>query len=325
MGTFRGPVDTRVPPRGRNAAKWALLKRIGVKGGDGGHSPREGAVRSGRGRRGGRNALKRDMAALLGAEGIVAPPRGRWAAKGAFPGLPGARGAIDGGGHRADGIAPMAAGAALRAHADTRAPNVRPRPTRAQCAPAPYLLFLFLFKPTLVHHVYPHGRTVHRGCTTTLGYTWRTSAAPRYTPQGVVYRGVEGVFAPARIRARLEARPHEGAGREGAARRLNAKRPRFSALRVREYRQRGEARRKACSRGKEGQRGLKGGAHQGAAPKKIALDTGIPGANPHRGRRARGAGPARRANLVRIWPGRIPSWRPTGGAGPGAWVATITP
>ena len=118
-----------------------------------------------------------------------------------------------------------------------------------------------------MHHVYPHGRTVHRECTTTLGYTWRTSAAPRYTPQGVVYRGVEGVFAPARIRARLGARPQEGAGREGAARRLNAKQPRFSALSVHEYRQRGEARRKACSRGKEGQRGLKGEAHQGAAQK----------------------------------------------------------
>lgn len=173
--------------------------------------------------------------------------------------------------------------------------------------------------------MYPHGRTVHRGCTTTLGYTWRTSAAPRYTPQGVVYRGVEGVFSPARIRARLGARPHKGAGREGAARRLNAKRPRFSALRVHEYRQRGEARRKACSRGKEGQRGAEGRGASRGGTKKIALDTGIPGANPHRGRRARGAGPARRANLVRIWPGRIPSRRPTGGAGPGAWVATITP
>ena len=233
------------------------------------------------------------------------------------------------------GIAPMAAGAAPRAHADTRAPSVRPRPTRAQRAPAPYLNSFFYF--FLNSHCYttctPHGRTVHRGCTTTLGYTWRTSAAPRYTPQGVVYRGVEGVFAPARIRARLGARPHEGAGREGAARRLNAKRPRFSAPRVHEYRQRGEARRKACSRGKEGQRGaMRAGenrpgaqATRGAASKKIALDTGIPGANPHRGRRARGAGPARRANLVRIWPGRGPSRRPMGGAGAGAWVATITP
>ena len=118
----------------------------GANGGNGGRCA--GSPPGGRGLSGGtatRNAFKREMAARLGAGGIVAPPRGRWAAKGAFPGLPGAMGAIDGGGHRADGIAPMAAGAAPRAHADTRAPIVRPRPTRAHRAPAPYLNNSFYF------------------------------------------------------------------------------------------------------------------------------------------------------------------------------------
>ena len=143
MAALLGAGNIGVPPWGQSAAEWALPARMGAMGGDARAAPR-----GGRGLSGGtatRNAFKREMAALLGAEGIVAPPRGRWAAKGAFPGLPGAMGAIDGGGHRADGIAPMAAGAALRAHADTRAPSVRPRPTRAHRAPAPYLNNFFYF------------------------------------------------------------------------------------------------------------------------------------------------------------------------------------